>query len=275
MAKRRWADALEQAFGERTAATLLRDEADRLQDVIEERFWWEEEGTYFLGLDGDMAPIRSVTSNPGHLLWSESIAQERAARVAERMLAPDLWSGWGVRTLSTDHAAYNPLSYQRGSVWPHDNAILCAGLLAYGLDEAAHTLITGMLEAAERFHQRRVPEVFAGLRRDGASFPVQYVGANVPQAWASGAILHMVSAAMRMRPDAARGTLRLDPALPTIMGELFLRNVRVGSGSVDLRALGREVSVTATEEVRVLREAQTPAPTSSRSSEPAPPASSH
>jgi glycogen debranching enzyme len=275
-AKRRWADVLEHAFGEREAAVRLRDEADRLQEVIEERFWWEAEGTYFLGLDGNMEPIRSVTSNPGHLLWSGSILPERAVSVAARMLRSDLWSGWGVRTLSTDHPAYDPLSYQRGSIWPHDNAILCAGLFAYGLDEAAHTVMSGMIDAADRFHQKRVPEVFAGLNRDAASFPVQHIGANVPQAWASGAMLHLVVAALRMRPDAGEGTLEVDPSLPEILGAVRVRNVRVGDGSVELQACGREVTLTSADGVRVTRDGQAlataPARTGSESPEP-PPAS--
>jgi glycogen debranching enzyme len=237
-----------------------------MQEVIEERFWWEEEGTYYVGLDGHGVPIRSVSSNPGHLLWSEAVAPERAARVARRMLKPDMWSGWGVRTLSSSHVAFNPLSYQRGSIWPHDNAILCAGLFAYGCDEAAHTVMGGMLDAAERFHQRRIPEVFAGLGRDAADFPVQYVGANVPQAWAAGAMLHLIAAALRMRPDAAAGTLRADPALPGAVGDVQVHDLRVGTGVLDLAARGRDLELIRAESVRVLRGDQALAPTLTRES---------
>lgn len=131
-AKRAWADAVEQAFDDASSATRLRAEADRLVEAIEDRFWWADEGTYYLGLDGDKQPIASVASNPGHLLWSGAVGADRAASVVDRLLADDMWSGWGIRTLSSEHRSYNPFSYQRGSVWPHDNAILAAGFARYG-----------------------------------------------------------------------------------------------------------------------------------------------
>ena len=111
--KRAWADVAADVFGDRHLATRLRSEADRLAGQLEEHFWWEEEGTYYLGLDGDKRPIDSVTSNPGHLLWQRAVEPERATKVVRRLLAEDMWSGWGIRTLSADHVAYDPLSYQR------------------------------------------------------------------------------------------------------------------------------------------------------------------
>ncbi|MGH9075087.1 MAG: amylo-alpha-1,6-glucosidase, partial [Acidimicrobiales bacterium] len=189
-AKRAWGGVLDGVFEDRSAASRLRAEADRLAQAIEDRFWWEEEGTYYLGLDGDKRPIRSVASNPGHLLWQHAVVPERAARVARRLLAPDMWSGWGIRTLSAAHATYNPFSYQLGSVWPHDNAIAAAGFRSYGLDAEAARVARGLFDAASRFASCRLPELFAGLERDPAGFPVQYLGANVPQAWASGAVVH-------------------------------------------------------------------------------------
>ncbi|HEY5260757.1 MAG TPA: glycogen debranching N-terminal domain-containing protein, partial [Solirubrobacteraceae bacterium] len=126
-AKRGWADTIEQAFDDAVGAAALREQADRLAETIEERFWWEAEGGYYLGLDGRKRPIESVASNQGHLLWARAITGERAARVVTRLLEADMWSGWGVRTLSASHVAYNPLAYQLGSIWPHDNAILARG----------------------------------------------------------------------------------------------------------------------------------------------------
>ncbi|HVA21841.1 MAG TPA: glycogen debranching N-terminal domain-containing protein [Candidatus Micrarchaeia archaeon] len=233
-AKRAWADVLETVYQERSAATRLRDQADRLVEAIETRFWWEEEGTYYLGLDGDKRPIDSVASNPAHLLWQRVVRPQRAERVARRLLAPDMWSGWGIRTLSAAHPAYNPFSYQLGSVWPHDNAIAAAGFLAYGLDGEAARVARAILDAADRFAARRLPELFSGLSRDPDGFPVQYLGANVPQAWASGAVVHLLAALLGLEADAAAHRLRLRPALPDWLPEVRLERLAVGEASLTL-----------------------------------------
>jgi glycogen debranching enzyme len=232
-AKRAWAEVAEVAYSDHRLATRLRSEADRLSSQIEERFWWEEEGTYYLGLDGDKRPIDSVSSNPAHLLWQRAINPERAARVVKRLMAEDMWSGWGIRTLSADHVAYNPFSYQLGSVWPHDNAIAAAGFRAYGFDDEATQVAAGIFDATSRFVSQRLPELFAGLTRDAGGFPVQYLGANVPQAWSSGAIVHLVATLLGLDADARGGVLRLHPALPEWMSEVTLRQLRVGDASVD------------------------------------------
>ena len=234
-AKREWAEVIESAFGERAKAQQLRDEADRLVDQIEQRFWWEAEGTYYLGLDGDKRPIDSVTSNPGHLLWLGIIDPQRGARVVRRLMAPDMWSGWGIRTLSADHVAYNPLSYQRGSVWPHDNAIAAAGFRAYGQNAEASTVARGIFDAASMFAAQRLPELFAGFARDRGAFPVQYLGANVPQAWSSGAIVHLISTFLGIEPNAHEGSVRLHPDLPDWMPEVAMYQLRIGESSLDLR----------------------------------------
>ncbi len=192
-AKRGWAKVLEQAYGEKLAARRLYDEANRLADLIEEKFFWEEENTYYLGLDGKKRPIESVASNAGQLLYFGAIADERAKLLATRLFEEDMWSGWGIRTLSERHPKYNPFSYQLGSVWPHDNVLIAAGLRKYGFDAEAQKIAKAMFDAAECFVYYRLPELFSGLKRDPGSFPVQYLGANVPQAWASGAVVHMIS----------------------------------------------------------------------------------
>lgn len=238
-AKRAWAHTLEEAFDDSTAAARVRDEAERLAELIERRFWWEAEGTYYLGLDGRKRPVESVASNPGHLLWARAVTDERAASVVRRLLEHDMWSGWGVRTLSSDHPSYNPLSYQRGSVWPHDNAIVANGCAHYGLGDEAGRIARALLDAADRFRYGRLPEVFGGLERDEGSFPVQYLGANVPQAWAAGAVIHLVHGLLGLDPDAAGRRLRLHPQLPAWLEEVELGNLRVGESWVDLR-IGRE-----------------------------------
>jgi len=247
-AKRAWADVIESAYGDQAGALRLREEAARLVELVEERFWWEEEGTYYLGLDGDKAPIASVTSNPGHLLWAGAVAPERARRVVERLLAADMWSGWGIRTLSSRHRSFNPFSYQLGSVWPHDNAICAAGFRRYGWDAEAAKVARGLFDAADRFQARRLPELFAGLARDAGGFPVQYLGANVPQAWAAGSLVHLVTTLLGAEADASASVLDLDPALPEWLPEVAVDNLRVGRGAVDLRvardaAGGHELTV--------------------------------
>jgi glycogen debranching enzyme len=233
-AKRAWASVLSEVYHEDTDAARLRSEADRLSEQIEELFWWEEQQTYFLGLDGEKKPIASVTSNPGHLLWAGAVAPERAGQVASRLLAQDMWSGWGIRTLSEGHPSYNPFSYQLGSVWPHDNAIAVAGFRRYGLDEQAGVVARGLFDAAGRFLSGRLPELFAGVTRDEGAFPLQYLGANVPQAWAAGSVVHLLASLLGLSADAGARVLSVDPALPEWLGELSVANLCIGDGSVDV-----------------------------------------
>jgi glycogen debranching enzyme len=226
-------------------ANRLRRQAARLFDRVNEAFWWEEEGTYFLGLNGAKEAIRSVASNPGHLLQSGIVPPERAGRVVKRLLAADMWSGWGVRTLSSDHVAYNPFSYHTGSVWPHDNAIIAGGFRRYGYERDAAQVAKGMFDAAERLVGHRLPELFAGLPRAEASFPVQYLGANVPQAWAAGSIFRLVAVLAGLHastgPDGSR--LYVNPALPAWLPELAIRDLRAGRGAVSLRFRDGSVEV--------------------------------
>jgi glycogen debranching enzyme len=237
-AKRAWAEILETVDGDTTGATRLRDDVKRLAEAIETRFWWEDEGTYYLGLDGDKRPIASVASNPGHLLWTRAVEPERARRVGARLLRPDMWAGWGIRTLSAEHVAYNPFSYQLGSVWPHDNAIVAAGFRNYGLDAEAAQIARALFDAANQFTSRRLPELFSGLQRD-AGFPVQYLGANVPQAWACAAVVQLIAVLVGLDADAAARSLRLRPALPAWLPDITLEQLTVGDASVDLHITRR------------------------------------
>jgi len=243
-AKQRMADIYE-ILGRGRKSARLRAEARELYDRFNEKFWWEAEGTYYLGLDGDKRPIESVASNAGHCLASGIVPPERAGRVVERLMAPDMWSGWGIRTLSSEHSAYNPFSYQTGSVWPHDNALIAGGFRRYGHDAEAAQVALGMFEATERFQANRLPELFAGLPRDAGSFPVQYLGASVPQAWAAGSIFRLVAilCGIHATTDKTGSRLYVDPALPEWLPELTIRNLRAGDGAAGLRFSGREVEV--------------------------------
>jgi glycogen debranching enzyme len=234
-AKLRMADIYE-TVGQASDARRLRRQASELYDRVNDAFWWEAEGTYYLGLDGQKRPIRSVASNPGHLLQSGIVPPERAGRVVERLMAEDMWSGWGVRTLSSDHPAYNPFSYHTGSVWPHDNAMIAGGFRRYGFDAEAARVAKGVFDAAERLVGYRLPELFAGLPRAEASFPVQYLGANVPQAWAAGSIFRFIAilCGIHAASTADGARIYLNPVLPGWLPELTIRNLRAGRGSLDV-----------------------------------------
>jgi glycogen debranching enzyme len=198
----------------------------------------EDEGCYAYGLDPQKKQITSIASNAGHCLWSGIADQDKAERTAKRLLQPDMWSGWGIRTLSQKNPAYNPYSYQNGSIWPHDNGIIAAGFKRYGLANEANKLIRGIFDAATRFEAYRLPEVFAGLPRAGKTidFPALYPGgANIPQTWASGSIFQMLQTILGLRADAPSKRFYVNPTLPTWLGSIELRHLRVGPCSVDVR----------------------------------------
>jgi glycogen debranching enzyme len=243
-AKVRMGDVYE-LLGRKADARRLRREARDLYERFNDAFWWEEEGTYYLGLDGSKRPIRSVASNAGHLLQSGIVPPERAGRVVERLLADDMWSGWGIRTLSDRHPAYNPFSYHTGTVWPHDNAMIGGGFRRYGFTAEAARVAKGLFDVAERQVAYRLPELFAGLPRREASFPVQYLGANVPQAWAAGSILRLIAvlAGIHATSDRDGSRLYVNPALPDWLPELTIRNLRAGRGSIDVAVRDGTVEV--------------------------------
>ncbi len=245
-AKLRMGDIYE-VLGRPEEAARLRAEALALYERFNDAFWWESEGTYYLGLDGAKRPIASVASNAGHCLASGIVPPDRAARVVDRLMADDMWSGWGIRTLSSDHSAYNPFSYQTGTVWPHDNALIAGGFRRYGHDAAAARIAKGLFDASERFQANRLPELFAGLPRNEGSFPVQYLGANVPQAWAAGSIFRLIAVLCGIHAASGRTGSRLyvNPALPDWLPELTIRNLRAGAGAAALRFHDGEVDVLA------------------------------
>ncbi|MHB1844813.1 MAG: amylo-alpha-1,6-glucosidase, partial [Deltaproteobacteria bacterium] len=209
--------------------------ARRVGRLIEEKFWLPELGFYALALDRDKRPVATITSNPGHLLWSRAISDERASRVAEVLLGDGCYSGWGIRTLAKGQAAFNPLSYHRGTIWPHDNSLIAQGFANYGLTREAGRVLEGLYDASRHFRMSRLPELFCGLRRRSGEFPVLYPVACSPQAWASGAFFLLLRAGLGLSPDASRGLLQIrDPHLPAWLHELTLRRLRVGDAEVTL-----------------------------------------
>ncbi len=235
-AKTRMAEVF-QVLGDDRRAQALLQQAETLKRRFNEVFWMEEEGCYAFGLDPDKKLITSIASNAGQCLWSGIADKDKARRTAQRLLQDDMWCGWGIRTLSSKNPAYNPFSYQRGSVWPHDNGIIAAGFKRYDLVDEANKVIRGMFDAIERFDSYRPPEVFAGLQRIGeADFPALYPGgANIPQAWATGSIFHMVQTILGLRADAPRGRLYVRPTLPEWLPSIELHRLHVGPCSLVLR----------------------------------------
>jgi len=223
------------ALAEPERAMQLRRKAAVLQTRFEDAFWCEELGSYAFGLDSDKQQIRTVASNAGHCLWSGIARPDHAARVVERLMQPDMWSGWGIRTLSATNPAYNPFSYQLGAVWPHDNGIIALGFKQYGFAAEAASIARDISEAASYFAMYRLPELYAGVARQPGTFPVQYLGANVPQAWAAGTVFHLLQALLGLHADAPKGRLSVDPHLPKWLPDLELKGLNIGDSRLDLR----------------------------------------
>lgn len=225
-----------QALGDAARAQELQKQGERLRHNFNTAFWMEDEQCFAYGLDPDMQQITSIASNVGQCLWSGIADQEKAEQTAKRLLQADMWSGWGIRTLSSKNPAYNPYAYQLGSIWLHDNGIIAAGLKRYGLAREANQAIRGVLDAIDRFDSNRPPEVFAGVARKGErDFPVLYPnGANTPQAWATGSIFHMLRTLLGLRADALHKRLFVNPTLPDWLPEIELQHLRVGACSITL-----------------------------------------
>ena len=193
-------------------AAKLDKQADELKRAFNRDFWLEDRGYYALALDGDKKPVDALTSNIGHLLWSGIVDDERAGDVAAHLLGPRLFSGWGVRTMAEGDGGYNPIGYHQGTVWPHDNSLIAAGLRRYGHDDEAATIAMAILEAAQYF-LGRLPETFAGYPRELTEFPVEYPTACSPQAWATGSPFLWLR--LMLGIEAVDGTLTCRPRVPT------------------------------------------------------------
>jgi glycogen debranching enzyme len=216
--------AIARARGDIGTADRFDRRADALRDAFDEAFWMEEHGCYALALDGEKRQVRVVSSNPGHCLWSGIARPDRARAVADRLLEPDVFSGFGIRTLSTGMAAFNPVSYHNGSVWPHDNAIAAAGLARYGLTEHAGRIIAAQLDVAEAVGDR-LPELFAGFGRDQLPVPAPYPSSCSPQAWAAASPLLWLRTMLGLEPSA--GVVELTPSLPPGVGRLRVERLAI------------------------------------------------
>ncbi|MBS0273153.1 MAG: amylo-alpha-1,6-glucosidase [Proteobacteria bacterium] len=246
-AKRGIADVARQ-LGDKARGERLKAEAESLRKNFEDKFWCEELGTYALALDGGKKPCRVRSSNAGQVLMSEIASRERAHRVAQNLLTPEMFSGWGIRTLSMDAPRYNPISYHDGSIWPHDNAIIALGLGRYGFRREASLLFRGMFDAACHLDLMRLPELFCGFPRRRLGAPTLYPVACMPQAWASAAPYAFLEACLGLHCDYDRREVHFrNPHLPAFVEELRIRNLAIAGVTTHILIRNRdgEVSVTA------------------------------
>ncbi len=220
-ARRRTARLAERVWGDPQLAKRLRADADTVRDRVEEEFW-HADGYYAMALDGDKKQVDSVASNMGHLLWSGLASEERAETVVNRLMAEDMFSGWGIRTMSTTTAGFNPLSYHNGSVWPHDTSLIADGMRRYGFHDEARKLVIGLIEASS-FFGYQLPELFAGYSRSELGFPVQYLSANRPQAWASGSVLLGLRTLLGIEVEG--GAIKVDEGLNGSIGHLKIEGL--------------------------------------------------
>jgi glycogen debranching enzyme len=234
MAKVRMADVYA-ALGDFERSVRLKDQATVLRRRFQDAFWMEGEGFFAGALDGDKQQVKTIVSNPGHGLYCGIVEPGRAEAVASRLFEPDMFSGWGIRTMSKDAVGYNPMSYHNGTVWPHDNALIAAGLKRYGFLDATNRIATAMFEAAQYTDYMRLPELFCGFTRRTPSPPVQYPVACSPQAWAAGAPFLLLQGMLGISAAAHENVLTVNkPHLPSWLNQVELRNLRVGDSALSL-----------------------------------------
>ena len=233
-AKRRMAE-LARMRGEQELATRLDADASTLRDRFEATFWVEDLRYYAMALGGDGRLADAIGSNAGQCLWTGIVSPERARDVIDHLLRPSMFSGWGIRTYATGQPGFNPMGYHTGSVWPHDTSLIAAGFKRYGFEDASNRLAGQMLDAAQRFPDYRLPELFCGFDRSDATTPVPYPVACSPQAWAAGASFLFLETMLGLRAHADRRELELaNPHLPEWLGKVTLTDLQVGDASVDL-----------------------------------------
>ena len=216
--------------------------AAELKTAFNDKFWLPEKGYFAVALDKDKRPVDALTSNIGHCLWVGLVDEDKAASVVEHLMSPQMFTGWGIRTLASDMGAYNPVSYHNGSVWPHDTALVATGLMRYGFVEEARQVASGIFEAAEHF-DGRLPELFCGFDRGEFMAPVPYPTACSPQAWAAAAPVQLARILLRFDPDFTRKVVHLAPILSRDIGEFRAENVLLDTSRVTIAAHGTEGSI--------------------------------
>ncbi|MDQ0826201.1 glycogen debranching enzyme [Arthrobacter sp. B2I5] len=228
--------------GDTETADLWTAKAVRLKEAFNERFWLPDRGYFAIALDGDKKPVDALASNMGHCLWMGIVDTDKAAQVAERLMSPEMFTGWGIRTLASTMGAYNPLSYHNGSVWPHDSTLVAHGLMRYGFIEDAQRIAYGLFEAADYFGGR-LPELFCGLDRARFPTPVPYPAACSPQAWAAAAPIHLIRMLMRFDPALPWNELWLAPELPKGFGQFRIDNVPLAGNRIAINISQNSITV--------------------------------
>lgn len=236
----RWAQVYE-AFGDVEKAHAFEAKAKRLRDDFIKSFWIDEESSVALALDGNKNKVASHSSNMGQVLWSGILPDHLAARLKDRLLREDMFNGFGIRTLSSDEKAYNPLSYHNGSIWPHDNSMIIAGMNLYGFTDGVEKISQALLLAAHGFAHMRLPELFSGFGADEVNEPLPYPVSCSPQAWAAATPAMVLQSILGLEPPMNDTWIRLNPILPTGIDRLTVTDVRVGDGYLDV-SLSRTTS---------------------------------
>ncbi|HKA01067.1 MAG TPA: amylo-alpha-1,6-glucosidase, partial [Candidatus Solibacter sp.] len=243
-AARRAAASLASALGYADRAAELTQQAEALRKNFEAAFWCDDLSTYVIALDGEKRPCRVRTSNAGHCLFGGIVTPERAMRVAQTLLSPESFSGWGIRTVAASEARYNPMGYHNGSVWPHDAGIIALGLARYGFEDKALRMLTGLFEASMHFDMQRMPELFCGFERQPNEGPVLYPVACSPQAWSAASVFLLIQACLGLEINALESQISFTrPQLPPFLGELRIHNLQVAGATVNLLVARQERDV--------------------------------
>ena len=229
--------------GDLATASRCEERAATLRRQFNEQFWLENRGYFAIGLDGEKRPIDSLTSNVGHCLWTGIVDESKAASLVKLLSSEEMFSGWGVRTLSSAMGAFNPVSYHNGSVWPHDSAICAAGLMRYGFEAEAQMVARAIFDAAEAF-DGRLPELLCGFSRREFAAPVGYPTSCSPQAWASAAPFSLLRTLLRLDPASEDGRIFLAPSLPESLGIVRVSYVPIGRERVTIEATGSSAEIT-------------------------------
>ncbi len=227
--------------GDTKRADRLRGEARELRERFDRDFWMPTEACYAQALDARKQKVTAVTSNAAHTLWCGIASEQHAAALVRRLMEPDMYTGWGIRTLSSRYPTYNPMSYHNGSVWPHDSAIAAHGMARYGFRDEANEVMSGLIEAGRRFPNARLPELFCGFQRDlrFSARPADYLVSCIPQAWSAGMVFHCLRVVLGAEADLSRQQLLLDPALPPWLEFVDVRDLRIFDSPITFRVRRR------------------------------------
>jgi glycogen debranching enzyme len=221
-------------MGRDSEAASLKEQSEQLKKKFDSEFWMEDAKFYAIALDQDKKQVGTITSNPGHVLFSGMLDEDRAQAVADMLVSPKMFSGYGIRTMGEGEAGYNPMSYHDGSIWPHDNSMILLGMSKQGQKEAANTVISGLISSSFHFEYERLPELFCGYDISIGK-AVKYPVACSPQAWAAGTPLVFVQTLLGLFPDSLKKEIRLSPILLADMNELVAEDIAIGAGHLSVK----------------------------------------